>query len=83
MPLIDTQKEAAAFQALVRNGQTSLRDEMGAGYKDVLDQLAQEVEDFKSRGLVHPMFVTVAGAQITDDGDSIGSDSATEAKQEQ
>lgn len=84
MPLIDVQKEAQAFMQLVRNGQTNLKEEMGSGYAETLKQLADEVADFQRLGLPHPMFQTVAGAEVQNVGKvADDDDSDTEASVEQ
>ena len=59
-PLLDQQ----TFLAALKNGSTNLESEIGPDWRGVIEELTAEVEAFNGAGLPHPMFQTVAGAQI-------------------
>ena len=59
-PLVDQQ----TFLAALRNGTTTLEAEVGPGWRDVIGQLATEIEEFGEKKIPHPLFQTVSGAEI-------------------
>lgn len=59
-PLIDQQ----TFLAALRNGTTNLEEELGPGWRDIIEQLQAEIEYYAAAKIPHPLFQTVAGAPI-------------------
>jgi len=62
MPAVDEQKEQAAILAKLRNGTTTLRDELGPAWRDILRQRNEEREFCASLGLVLAQDETTPGA---------------------
>ena len=65
MPAVDEQKEQAAVLAKLRNGTTTLRDELGPAWRDVIRQRAEEKKFCAGLGLVLAQDETTPGSQPT------------------
>jgi capsid protein len=57
-PLVDQQ----TFLAALRNGTSSLAQELGPAWSETIDELAVEIAAFQARKIPHPILQTVAGA---------------------
>ena len=62
MPAVDEQKEQAAILAKLRNGTTTLRDELGPAWRDILRQRNEERKFCASLGLTLAQDETTPGA---------------------
>lgn len=65
--------EQNALQLKLKNFTGSFREVYGPNWRERLDDIAEEMEYFKARGLPHPGLVTVAGAVIQDPAGTKGS----------
>lgn len=65
----DAQKEQNAIAQGLRNLTVSLRDIYGPDWRERTDEIAEEIEYFKARGVPHPALVTVSG-QTVDGGNN-------------
>lgn len=63
----DAQKEQSAIQIGLRNFTISLRDRFGPNWRDRADEIAEELDYFKAKGIPHPALVTASGTQINQD----------------
>jgi len=57
-PLVDQQ----TFLAALKNGATSLEEELGPGWRDTVAELAEELEELRKKKIPHAIFETVSGA---------------------
>lgn len=62
--VLDAVKEQAALNSGLKNGTILYRDKLGPDWRGKIDAFAEEVDYFKSKGLVHPSEITVAGAIV-------------------
>ena len=62
----DAQKEQAAIYQGLRNFTVSLRDIYGPDWRERADEIQEELDYFRERGIPHPALVTVSGQTINE-----------------
>lgn len=69
-PLIDQQ----TFLAALKNGATTLADELGADWDEILEELSEELESARAKKLPLAMFETKSGGVTTGDNSTTKTD---------
>ena len=65
----DAQKEQSAVQLGLKNFTTSLRRIYGPDWRERADEIAEELNYFRERGIPHPALQTVSGQIVENKGD--------------